>query len=316
VVPPGDLEKWKPYEPFKPEKAEGKIIGRGTKDNGQQLIASLYGVSAALKAGTMSKNYNVKLLIVADEETGNKKGLEAIIDQLNFKKEDLFVVPDAGSEDGAQIEVSERSIRWYKFTVEGKQVHASLPSLGKNATLAAMYLGTALDERLHRTFADENKLYAAEPKSSFSITKVESNVENINTIPGKQVFCMDCRVNPEYKLEAIDTIIKEEAKVIEDRYGVKVNIEIPVDAPAAQPTSPDAPVVKIFEKALKLVYPEISPRIEGIGGGTFGGELRRRGYDVVVWGHGPEVDHTPQEFCYIRNLVNDAKVYAALVSIL
>lgn len=320
VVPAGDLIAWKGTKPFKPvvKKVQGKeaVIGRGVKDNGQQLIASLYGVAIAKKYKLLPKKYNIKLLIVADEETGSKYGIDAIVNKLGLKRNDLFVVPDAGNEDGSQLEVCEKSILWLEFVVEGKQCHASLPGLGRNAAKAAMYLGVELDKQLHKLFDKKNTLFVWESQSTFEITKINANVENVNTIPGRQIFCMDCRINPEYNITDVKKKVNEIIAKIENDFGVKIKMNIIWEDSTTLLTSVDAPVVKLFSKALKIVYPKITPKAEGIGGGTFGSILRKKGFDVLVWGHGPGTDHSPREYCFVDNLINDAKVYVALVYLL
>ena len=56
VVPPGDMNKWD-TDPFKPVLKEGKIFGRGSEDNLQGLVSSVFlnlvfaTVSARLRFG-------------------------------------------------------------------------------------------------------------------------------------------------------------------------------------------------------------------------------------------------------------------------
>ena len=45
IVPEGDLKLWE-SDPFEPVVKDGKIIGRGTEDNGQEMTASLFAVKA------------------------------------------------------------------------------------------------------------------------------------------------------------------------------------------------------------------------------------------------------------------------------
>jgi len=313
VVPPGDLDAWGKYQPYEPVEEGDKIIGRGVKDNGHQLVSALYGISLAARMNWLPDNYNVRMLVVGDEEVGNKYGMDAIIDQLPFKKDDLYIIPDAGNKDGSQLEVAEKHIRWYKFTVHGKQKHASLPSEGVNATLAAANLMIELDKSLHGIYDAKDTLYVPETTSTFAITKSEENVENPNTIPGKHIFYMDARVLPEYDMKDVHTDVMHTVETIEDKFNVKIDVGFDLDSTAAPNTDPNAPVVKLLGDAVKTVYPDIEPRAEGIGGGTFCNVLRLRGYQVVGWGHGPETDHAPKEYIFVDNLVNDAKVYATIM---
>ena len=106
-------------------------------------------------------------------------------------------MPDAGSEDGTMIEVAEKSILWLRLTLLGQQGHASRPQRAENTLRAAAHVIVALDE-LHREFPGQNPLFRP-PESTFEPTRKEANVGNINTIPGRDVFYLDCRVLPEIR---------------------------------------------------------------------------------------------------------------------
>jgi len=73
VVPPG--EGWTVTEPFKPIVKDGKVYGRGSEDNGQAIVSSLYAVKALMDLGIRPKR-TVVLAFVSDEETGSKYGIE------------------------------------------------------------------------------------------------------------------------------------------------------------------------------------------------------------------------------------------------
>ncbi|RLF80452.1 diaminopimelate aminotransferase, partial [Thermococci archaeon] len=78
VVPPGDLGKWTITKPFEPVVRDGKVYGRGSEDNGQSLVASLYAVRALMNLDIRPKR-TIILAFVSDEETGSKYGLEWLV---------------------------------------------------------------------------------------------------------------------------------------------------------------------------------------------------------------------------------------------
>jgi len=78
VVPPGDLSKWTVTDPFKPVLKEGKVYGRGSEDNGQSLVSSLFAARALMEAGGDLKR-SIGILLVSDEECGSKYGLEYVV---------------------------------------------------------------------------------------------------------------------------------------------------------------------------------------------------------------------------------------------
>jgi len=92
--------------------------------------------------------YDLKLILVADEETGSDYGLTYILKNHKewFKKDDLILVPDFGLSDGSQIEVAEKGIIWIKFITRGIQCHASEPEKGNNAFRAASHLVVKLKD--------------------------------------------------------------------------------------------------------------------------------------------------------------------------
>jgi succinyl-diaminopimelate desuccinylase len=308
IVPPGELSQWR-GDPFKAWVEGGKIYGRGVEDNQQDMVASLYAVKAFRAEGILP-SYDIGIALVADEETGSGKGIEYVLDRPNaFRKEDLIVVPDAGNKEGTMIEVAEKSILWLRFKTLGKQAHGSTPQKGINAFKAASFLVTELSS-LYRLFPAKDPLFDP-PISTFEPTKKEPNVPNINTIPGEDVFYVDSRLLPRYTIEDVEEKIKAMNKKIEKQFKVKIALEETQKAPAAPPTSADAPVVQALKKAIKAVYKKEGQAI-GIGGGTVAALFRRAGFNAACWSKIDETAHQPNEYCIIDNMMGDAKVFAHL----
>ena len=47
----------------------------------------------------------------------------------------------------------------------------------------------------------------------------------------------------------------------------------------------------------------------GIGGGTVAKYFREAGFPAVVWSTMDEMAHSPDEYCLISNILEDAKVF-------
>jgi succinyl-diaminopimelate desuccinylase len=107
VVPAGEESLWTVTKPFKPTIKDGRIYGRGSEDNGQSMISSIFAVKALKRLGIKPKR-TIALAFVADEEQGSKYGIQHLIKQELFRKEDLIVVPDSGNENGSFIEIAEK----------------------------------------------------------------------------------------------------------------------------------------------------------------------------------------------------------------
>jgi succinyl-diaminopimelate desuccinylase len=306
VVPPGELELWN-GNPYKAWVEEGKIYGRGVEDNQQDMVASLYALKALFAEG-ITPEYDIGIALVADEETGSEKGIDYVLHKSNpFRNQDLIIVPDAGNKDGTMIEVAEKGILWLKFKTLGIQAHGSTPEKGVNSFRAASFLVTELND-LYELYPDHDPLFDP-PISTFEPTKKESNVPNINTIPGEDIFYMDSRVLPKIKLDEVKMKIREMAAKVEKKFHVTITVEDVQEAPAAPPTSPEAPVVHALQKAIKAIYNEEGKPI-GIGGGTVAALFRRMNFEAACWSKVEETAHQPNEYCVIDNMMGDAKVFA------
>jgi succinyl-diaminopimelate desuccinylase len=307
VVPPGDLTLWD-SDPYTLRVDGDRLIGRGAEDNHHGIVTSIMAVKALLDLG-LTPSRTVGLALVSDEETGSGKGLDFLLStqpQL-FSPHDLIIVPDAGSPDSTLVEVAEKSILWLRLTLLGQQCHASRPQLGRNTLRAMAHVIIAL-EALHQEFGVQNPLFDP-PESTFEPTQKEANVGNINTIPGRDVFYLDCRVLPEYDLEQVMARVEALGREAAAKFGVSVTVE-PVQALKSAPsTDPEAPVVRTLVKAVREVYGR-EARPQGIGGGTVAAFFRQRGLPAAVWMTVSHTAHQPNEFCLLSNMVGDARVLA------
>lgn len=308
VVPVGELSLWH-TDPWKVIEKDGRLYGRGVEDNQQGLVASTVAALALLREG-ITPPHTVKLLFVADEEVGSTYGIKYLLKEHNlFKKDDIILIPDGGDSQGATIEVAEKNLMWLQFTVKGKQTHGSRPDEGINATLAGYDLALRV-HGLETVFGKRDVLFDP-PYSTFQPTKKEANVPNINTIPGEDVFCMDCRILPCYTLDQVRVELRRCVKEVEDKYGVKVEWTEPQTAES--PATPvDAPVARRLAEAVKAVT-GVDTRFIGIGGGTVGAELRVKGFNAVVWSKLDETAHQPNEYTIIDNLISDSQVMAYMM---
>lgn len=307
IVPPGDLKLWK-TDPFKAVVKGDKIYGRGSEDNQQGLVSGLLAVKAMMDLG-IRPPCTYALLLNADEEIGSTYGIVDILKNHKklFSKQDAFLVPDGGNPQGTMVEIAEKNMLWLKFTVSGKQTHASTPHSGNNAHRVAAHFVVKLGD-LYKKFNKKSPLFAPETGSTFEPTKKEANVPNVNTIPGTDVFYLDCRVLPCYKNEDVLKEIRKIANAVEKQFKAKIKIDI-VQSHASLPTDKNAEIVTLTTQAVKAVYKN-NPRAQGIGGGTVGAYLRNAGYPTVVFSKLDDMAHQPNEYSSIKNTLGDAKVFA------
>jgi len=134
-------------------------------------------------------------------------------------------------------------------------------------------------------------------------------VPNINTIPGRDVFYLDCRVLPDYDLARVKARITDIAREVAGRFGVTLEVEPVQELPSAPATDPQAPVVQALTRAIREVYGrEATPR--GIGGGTVAAFFRQVNLPAAVWMTVSDTAHQPNEFCRLSSLLGDARVLA------
>ena len=308
VVPPGDLSKWE-SDPWTVVEKDGKLFGRGVEDNQQGLVSSVFAALAFVE-NDIVPDYTIKLLFVADEEVGSTYGIRFLLEHHRlFGAEDLILIPDGGDPAGDAMEIAEKNILWLRITTRGVQTHASRPDQGVNAHLAGCALALELNA-LEQHFNARDTLFEPD-RSTIQPTRKEANVPNVNTIPGEDVFYLDCRILPRYSLADVLDEISRAAKGIEERYRVSISWRIDQQI-ESKATPKDAPVVLALARAIERVYGATARPI-GVGGGTVAAELRNNGYNAVVWSRMDETAHQPNEYCVLDYLCGDAAVMAALM---
>jgi succinyl-diaminopimelate desuccinylase len=308
TVPEGSIELWN-SDPFEPVVKEGKIIARGAEDNGQALVSSLFAMRA-LRRLEVPLPFEVGVWLVSDEEFGSTYGIKALLKQGTFRKDDIIIVPDAGSPNGRDIEIAEKGLLWLKIITKGKQVHASMPGKGLNARRVGMKLAIDLDESLARRYSKNDPLFN-EPRSTFEPTKLEPNVPNANTIPGLDIAYFDCRVLPQYGLDRVMSDVKSAVRRHEKRSHAAISVEVINKESAGAATSKESEAANLLLRAVREVA-RTRPRLVGIGGQTVGNLFRKYGIPTAVWSTVDEVAHEPNEYSRVRNLINDTKVFGAI----
>ncbi len=308
VVPEGDMDEWD-TDPFDPVFKDGKIYGRGAEDNGQELVASIYAVKALSECG-VKPHYNVKVIMVSDEETGSEYGVEHILDEGIVKEDDLVVAPDHSEDKGKKIEIVEKSGIWTKIVVHGKQGHAAMPGSTVNANRIIARYQNLVDEELHHEFDEEDELFSP-PRSTFEPTKRLANVPNVNSIPGKETQYFDCRVLPSTRLKRVKKVFEGAAEQLEDETGAEIDVEYVRESEAPPGTPEDSDVVERLKTAINEIT-SFEPEVAGIGGGTVAKYFRERDIPTAVWCSNKVLAHQPNEYAVLDYIVRDCKVFAKM----
>lgn len=310
VVPPGDPALWL-SDPWELQVNGDVLIGRGVEDNQQAIVSALL-LAEELLEQKLVPDFTLGLLFVAEEETGNTHGMEFLAREHTelFGADDMFVVPDFGVPDGSMVEVAEKHVLWLKCAITGKQCHGSMPHKGVNAMLAGSELALRLAE-LGEIFPLRDELFDP-PTSTFTPTRREANVPNVNSVPGTDVFYVDCRILPNYSPDAVLVAARDMGRQVTEQRGAQVDISIEHRLDAAPPTSPDSALVQAMIQAIKDVM-GVDARPTGVGGSTVACYLRKLGLPAVVWSRLLSNCHEPNEKALISNTIGDAQVIAHLL---
>jgi acetylornithine deacetylase/succinyl-diaminopimelate desuccinylase-like protein len=135
------VEDWD-HDPWGGELVDGYLWGRGTIDMKSQVAAEAVAAVTLARSGWRPSRGALKLVFVADEETGGDVGARWLTEQHPEKiRCDLLINEGAGSPfdfDGTRyygVCCGEKGIFRLKLTATGIAGHASMPKLGDNALL-------------------------------------------------------------------------------------------------------------------------------------------------------------------------------------
>ena len=219
-------------DPWSGDVVDGYLWGRGTLDMKSQVAAEAVAGAALAREGWRPARGHLKLVFVADEETGGEVGAHWLCDQHPERVRCEMLINEGG---GEQLELEgrrrygvccgEKGIFRFVLTAKGTAGHASLPRTGDNALLK---LGPVL-ERLRDVPAsfelteapkamlealgedptdpagalerigslDPALLMLLEPMLGVTLspTMIRAS-EKVNVIPSRAQLKIDCRVPP------------------------------------------------------------------------------------------------------------------------
>ena len=304
----GKPEEWE-HPPFEVFVDGDRIYGRGAEDNGQGMAAGLFAALPFKDAELNGKSLGIAM--VADEETGSVYGVRHLLENSDlFTKDDFIIVPDWGSPEGKLIDISEKHIVWVKVTVKGKQTHGSTPQKGLNAFRVSTFFLSDLLTKLSEKFSAANDLFRPSV-STFEPTKKEIGSDNVNIIPGTDVFYIDCRILPQYDPEDVVDFMRNVAKEHSEKTGASISVDLIQCTASGPSSSTGTPEFDELCKAIKAVTGK-EAKGAGIGGGTCANFFRLKGLNAYTWSSEGGTLHKPNEYVLISNVITDAKVFAKL----
>jgi acetylornithine deacetylase/succinyl-diaminopimelate desuccinylase-like protein len=239
-----DAAEWQ-HDPWSGDLAEGFLWGRGALDMKSQVAAEAVAGVALACSGWRPARGNLKLVFVADEETGGDLGAHWLTSEHPDKVRCDMLLNEGGGESfeyGGQrrygVCCAEKGIFRFNVIAHGAAGHASLPRTGDNALLklapvlarladqpesyavtegaAALLRGLGEDPddpgaALARIASANPRLRTlVEPMFGVTLTPTMSSASGkINVIPSRAQVRVDCRVPPGLGEEAARARIVE-----------------------------------------------------------------------------------------------------------
>jgi acetylornithine deacetylase/succinyl-diaminopimelate desuccinylase-like protein len=223
--------EWK-HDPWSGEVADGFLWGRGSLDMKSQVAAEAVAAASLASGGWRPARGALKLVFVADEETGGDVGARWLCEQHPDKVRCDLLLNEGGGEvfeyGGRRrygVCCAEKGIFRFKLTATGAAGHASLPRTGDNALLklapalariavagpsfeltdgpAELLRGLGLDPSdpaaavaVIAATAPE-LLVMVEPMLGVTLAPTMAHAsDKINVIPSRAYLKVDCRVPP------------------------------------------------------------------------------------------------------------------------
>jgi acetylornithine deacetylase/succinyl-diaminopimelate desuccinylase-like protein len=256
-----DPAEWA-HDPWSGDVADGFLWGRGALDMKSQVAAEAVAAASLAREGWRPGSGHLRLVFVADEETGGEVGARWLTQAHPDKVRcDMLLNEGAGElfeYNGTRrygVCCAEKGIFRFRLTAHGAAGHASLPKTGDNALLklgpvleliahappsfelteAPIALLEGLGEdpsdpaaALERIAASEPGLLTVlEPMLGVTLAPTMAHAsDKVNVIPSRAWLKVDCRVPPGLGQEAarrrIEQVLGDQAKRFEIEFTEQV----------------------------------------------------------------------------------------------
>ena len=312
---------WNKAKPFSAEIIDEKIFGRGACDDKACVTAEIFAFKA-LKELNLEFSGKLTLLAVIDEETGGFNGAKYVLDKSLVSGEACLLGDGRGHYPVAYC----GGFLLVTFLIKGKKAHAlSFPDIpiyrneysGINAIEKMNIIMNFLNQ-LQAEFLNEETKYPNFPGhpskvSTVNIAKIEGG-EKISAVPDKCL--MYCLINtiPEQDVESIKNRILqfiEQAKTKDPDLDVNVQFTMSFEPFT---TDTNSKIAKSVQTALKSVYGE-KREFKLFQSANDGHFFHEKGIETILMGTGTHECrvHEPDEFVYIKDLLDTTKIFALTI---
>jgi succinyl-diaminopimelate desuccinylase len=294
---------------FRPQRRDGRIVGRGTADMKGGLVSLLYGAAAAEELGLLGDG-RIVFHFVCDEETGSAVG-SGYLRETGLIDRDALAMVTAEPTGGVVWHASRGAIT-LRVDVRGKEAHVGQAHLGVNAFEQMIRVAEPLATLAHELLERRTAFPMASDAARGSMLVVGGSAgggANFNVVPGAAWFSVDRRFNPEEELEEeldrlTDTIAEAAA-----RAGAEVTVDVLQRAPSAG-TDQAHPTSVALTRCIAAIE-GASPRFELCPGVLETRWYAQLGIPAFAYGGGRlDVSHGPDEFVDEAAMRRCAAVYA------
>jgi acetylornithine deacetylase/succinyl-diaminopimelate desuccinylase-like protein len=294
---------------FRPQRRDGRIVGRGTADMKGGLVSMLYGAAAAQALGRLDGT-RVVLHLVCDEETGSAAGSGHL-------REAALIDPGAVAmltpePTGGVVWHASRGAISLRVTVDGREAHVGQAHLGINAFERMIAVARPLTELAQRLLEERTRFPLPDDGARGSMLVVGGAAgagANFNVVPGSAWFSVDRRFNPEEDLDEELARLTGMIQAAAADAGADVAIDVLQRQPSGR-TDAEHPAAL----ALARVVAEVegaAPRFELCPGSLDTRWYAQLGIPAFAYGAGRlDVSHGPDEFIDEAAMRRCAAVYA------
>ena len=288
-------------EPWGGETVGGKIYGRGSLDM-KGAVAGL--ITAAKIACEDTSELCGRLIIaaVADEESGGRLGVGALIDRGKIAGDGVVIAEP--SDDG--ICLAHRGMCFVEITTRGRSTHASMPHNGINAVERMTDVLQTL-----RNISFTHDVHPLLGGPTFSLGTTIAGGTKINVVPDVCRATVDVRKVPGM---TDDTVLHDIRKHLDHAGRSAVELRIVSSGEAAE-TTPNADIVRVARDAYVREFGH-EPELRGMVAATDGWWFANRAGIPTVMALGPgwiKDTHGVNENVDVAELEAYTRIYADII---
>jgi acetylornithine deacetylase/succinyl-diaminopimelate desuccinylase family protein len=295
------------YPPFDAVIRDNCLWGRGSCDMKGGLAAMACAL-AMIRAAHLPLKRSVIFTAVASEEQGNR-GTAALI-QKGLRAKWAVV----GEPTGLDLVIAHKGVDRYRFQIEGRAAHESLPERGTNAIVAAAHLIAALDRNLFPQVGRER--HSLLGPATYNIGTIQGGVSR-NTVPDRCIFQVSKRWLPGDSPAAIRRELEKTIREVETEAQVSIVREPDMERIPHPPLelAPDHPLTRTLAMAVHRVTGRM-PALSAMPAFSDAALFQEAAIPAVVFGPGDlGLAHSDGEGIPISQLGQATRVYAALAVI-